>query len=77
MQIIRVKTEREALEEVQRRRNTPEGAGLIYKIVKSRLGNGFDIVAMDPDLYVGMLTGDIPPIPQLRGSLLMGGLASR
>ena len=76
MQIIRVKTEREALEEVQRRRNTPEGAGLIYKIVKARLGNGFDIVAMDPDLYVGMLTGDIPPIPQLRGSSLMGRLAS-
>ena len=29
MQIIRVKTKKEARREVQRRRNTPEGAGLI------------------------------------------------
>ena len=72
MLIIRGKTEREALEEVQRRRNTPEGAGLIYKIVESRFGTGFDIVAMDPDLYMGMLTGELPTIPQLRGSSLMG-----
>ena len=34
MQIIRVKTKKEALREVQRRRSTPEGAGLIYKIVE-------------------------------------------
>ena len=72
MLIIREKTEREALEEVQRRRNTPEGAGLIYKIVESRFGTGFDIVAMDPDMYVGMLTGELPTIPQLRGNSLMG-----
>lgn len=72
MLIIRGKTEREALEEVQRRRNTPEGAGLIYKIVESRFGTGFDIVAMDPDMYVGMLTGELPTIPQLRGNSLMG-----
>lgn len=72
MLIIRGKTEREALEEVQRRRNTPEGAGLIYKIVESRLGTGFDVVAMDPELYVDMLTGELPTIPQLRGSSLMG-----
>lgn len=76
MLIIRVKTEEEALEEVQRRRNTPEGAGLIYKIVESRFGTGFDIVAMDPDMYLGMLTGELPTIPQLRGNSLMGGLAS-
>lgn len=74
MLIIRGKTEREALEEVQRRRSTPEGAGLIYKIVKSRFGTGFDIVAMDPELYVDMLTGELPTIPQLRGSSLMGRL---
>ncbi|MYA23277.1 MAG: hypothetical protein F4X75_17490 [Gemmatimonadetes bacterium] len=76
MQIIRGKTEREALEEVQRRRNTPEGAGLIYKIIKSRFGNGFDIVAMDPELYLDMLTGELPTIPQLRGHSLMGEVDS-
>lgn len=75
MQIIRGKTEMEALEEVQRRRNTPEGAGLIYKIVKSRLGTGFDIVVMDPELYLDMLTGELPTIPQLRGISPMGGVA--
>ena len=55
MQIIRVKTKKEALREVQRRKSTPEGAGLIYKIVKSRYGTGFKIMAMDPELYVDML----------------------
>ena len=74
MLIIRGKTEREALEEVQRRRNTPEGAGLIYKIVKSRYDAGFDIVIMDPDLYVDMLT----ILPQLSkgGRLLMDEVSS-
>ena len=72
MQIIRVKTKREALREVQQRRSTPEGAGLIYKIVKSRFGNGFKVVAMDPELYVDMLTGELPTIPQLRGRSPMG-----
>ena len=72
MQIIRVKTKKEARREVQRRRNTPEGAGLIYKIVESRFGNGFKIVAMDPELYVDMLTGELPTIPQLRGRSPMG-----
>lgn len=76
MLIIREKTEKEALEEVQRRRSTPEGTGLIYKIVKSRFGTGFDIVAMDPDLYVDMLTGELPTIPQLRGHSLMGEVGS-
>ena len=75
MQIIRVKTEREALEEVRRRRSEPEGAGLIYKIVKSRYGTGFKIMVMDPELYVDMLTGELPTIPQLRGSSLMGRVA--
>ena len=72
MQIIRVKTKREALREVQRRRSTPEGAGLIYKIVESRFSKGFKIVAMDPELYVDMLTGELPTIPQLRGRSPMG-----
>ena len=75
MLIIRGKTEREALEEVRRRRNTPEGAGLIYKIVESRFGTGFDIVAMDPELYVDMLTGELPTIPELRGHSLMDRMA--
>ena len=68
MQIIRVKTKKEARREVQRRRNTPEGAGLIYKIVESRFGNGFKIVAMDPELYVDLLTVH----PRYRGRPLMG-----
>ncbi len=75
MQIIRGKTEREALEEIQRRRSTPEGIGLIYKIVKSRFGTGFDIVAMDPELYLDMLTGELPTIPELRGHSLMDRMA--
>ena len=76
MQIIRGKTEMEALEEVQRLRSTPEGAGLIYKIVKSRFGTGFDIVALDPELYVDMLTGELATIPQLRGHSLIGEVGS-
>ena len=56
MQIIRVKTKKEALREVRRRRNTPEGARLIHKIIKSRYGTGFKIMSMDPELYVDMLT---------------------
>lgn len=76
MQIIRVKTKKEALQEVQRRRNTPEGAGLIYKIVGSRFGTGFRIVAMDPELYVDMLTGELPTIPQLRGHSRLSRMGS-
>ena len=76
MLIIRGKTEREALLEVQRRKSTPEGAGLIYKIVKSRFGTEFDIVAMEPELYLDMLTGELPTIPELRGNSLMGEVGS-
>ena len=72
MRIIRGKTKKEALEEVQRRRSTPKGEGLIYKIVKSRFGTGFDIVIMDPDLYVDMLM----ILPRLRGRSLMGEVDS-
>ena len=76
MQIIRVKTKKEALREVQKRKSTPEGAGLIYKIVESRFGSGFRIVAMDPELYVDMLTGELPTIPQLRGHSRMSRMGS-
>ena len=72
MQIIRVKTKKEALREVQRRRSTPEGAGLIYKIVKSRYGTGFKIMAMDPELYVDMLM----ILPQFRNRSRMERVSS-
>ena len=68
MQIIRVKTKKEALREVRRRRSTPEGARLIHKIIKSRYGTGFKIMSMDPELYVDMLTIH----PRYRGRPLMG-----
>ena len=74
MQIIRVKTEREALKEVRRRRSTPEGAGLIYKIVKSRYSTGFKIMVMDPELYVDMLT--VHPQFSKGGRLLMDEVGS-
>ncbi len=72
MQIIRVKTKKEALREVQRRKSTPEGAGLIYKIVKSRYGTGFKIMAMDPELYVDMLM----ILPQFKNRLRMERVSS-
>ena len=72
MQIIRVKTKKEALREVQRRKSTPEGAGLIYKIVKSRYGTGFKIMAMDPELYVDMLM----ILPQFRNRSRMERVSS-
>lgn len=56
----------EAYHEAQRRKASPEGAGLIHKIVKSRYIEGYDIVVIEPWLFADMLMGDMPVIPQLR-----------
>lgn len=60
------KTFPEAYQEAQRRKASPEGAGLIHKIVKSRYIEGYDIVVIEPWLFADMLTGDMPVIPQLK-----------
>ena len=60
------KTFPEAYQEAQRRKATPEGDGLIHKVVKARYIEGYDIVVIEPWLFVDMLIGNIPAIPQLK-----------
>lgn len=70
MYIIRTdaKTFPEAYQEAQRRKASPEGAGLVHKVVNSRYGDGFDIVAIEPWLLADMMTGQMPMLPQLKKS---------
>ena len=60
------KTFPEAYQEAQRRKATPEGAGLIHKVVKARYIEGYDIVVIEPWLLADMMIGKISPIPQLK-----------
>lgn len=62
------KTFPEAYAEAQRRKASPEGAGLFHKIVNARYREGYDIVVIEPWLFADMLTGEIPMIPQLKKS---------
>ena len=62
------KTFPEAYEEAQWRKASPEGAGLIHKVVNARYGDGFTIVAIEPWLLTDMLTGQTPAIPFLKKS---------
>lgn len=68
MYIIRTdaKTFPEAYQEAQRRKASPEGAGLVHKVVNSRYGDGYDIVAIDPLLLTDMLMGRMPALPHLK-----------
>ena len=60
------KTFPEAYQEAQRRKATPEGAGLIHKVVKARYIEGYDIVVIEPWMLTDMLIGKMPTIPQLK-----------
>ena len=60
------KTFPEAYQEAQRLKATPEGAGLVHKVVKARYIEGYDIVVIEPWLLADMMIGKIPPIPQLK-----------
>ena len=60
------KTFPEAYQEAQRRKASPEGAGLIHKVVKARYIEGYDIVAIEPWMLADMMTGKMPAIPQLK-----------
>ena len=62
------KTFPEAYKEAQRLKATPEGAGLIHKVVKARYVEGYDIVVIEPRLFAKMVVGKIPAIPQLKKS---------
>ena len=62
------KTFPEAYHEAQRHKASPEGAGLVHKIVNARYRDGYDIVVIEPWLFADMLTGEIPMIPQLKKS---------
>ena len=64
------KTFAEAYQEAQRRKASPEGAGLVHKVVNSRYREGFDIVAIEPWMLADMMTGTMPAIPQLKKSSL-------
>lgn len=63
------KTFPEAYQEAQRRKATPEGAGLIHKVVKARYVEGYDIVVIEPWLFAEMVSGQMPAIPQLKKSM--------
>lgn len=60
------KTFPEAYQEAQRRKATPEGAGLVHKVVNARYIEGYDIVVIEPWMLVDMMTGKMPVIPQLK-----------
>ena len=60
------KTFTEAYQEAQRLKATPEGAGLVHKVVKARYIEGYDIVVIEPWLLADMIIGKIPAIPQLK-----------
>ncbi len=60
------KTFPEAYQEAQQRKASPEGVGMIHKVVKARYGDGYDIVVIEPSLFADMVTGKMPAIPQLR-----------
>ena len=62
------KTFPEAYQEAQRRKASPEGAGLVHKVVKARYIEGYDIVVIEPWLLADMITGKMPAIPQLKKS---------
>lgn len=62
------KTFPEAYQEAQRRKASPEGAGLIHKVVNARYRDGYDIVAIEPWWMADMMTGRLPAIPQLKKS---------
>ena len=62
------KTFPEAYREAQRRKMSPEGAGLVHKVVNARYGEGYDIVAIEPWLLTDMVTGQTPVIPHLKKS---------
>ena len=68
MELMHANTYEDAQREIQRRRASAGGAELIYKIVKSPY-EGFDIVALDPELYTSMLEDELvdglPPFPLL------------
>ena len=68
MYIIRTdaKTFPEAYQEAQRRKASPEGAGLVHKVVNSRYGDGFDIVAIEPRMLTDMLMGRMAVLPHLK-----------
>ena len=58
MELMHANTYEDAQREIQRRRASAGGAELIYKIVKSPYA-GFDIVAIEPELYTDMLEGEL------------------
>ena len=60
------KTFPEAYQEAQRRKASPEGAGLVHKVVKARYIEGYDIVVIEPWMLSDMLAGKTPVIPQLK-----------
>ena len=62
------KTFPEAYQEAQRLKATPEGAGLIHKVVKARYVEGYDIVVIEPQIFAKMVVGRIPAIPHLKKS---------
>lgn len=64
-QQIHMETWEEAMHEVRRRKQDPDGAMFIYKIVESAY-EGFDVLVIDPDTYVEYLIDQAMIHPQMR-----------
>ena len=73
MELIHADTYEDAQRELQRRKASSGGATLMYKIVRSRY-KGFDVVAIEPELYTDMLEGEL--VDGLPSSPLLGNLRS-
>lgn len=75
MEVIHAKTYEEAWREVCRRRKSASGPAPLYRIVKSPYA-GFDIVAVDPELYADALAGELidglPTLPRFGKGILRG-----
>lgn len=75
MEVIHAKTYEEAWREVCRRKESVSGPTPLYRIVKSPYA-GFDIVAVDRELYADALTDELidglPVLPRLGKGILRG-----
>ena len=75
MEVIHAKTYEEAWREVCRRKESASGPAPLYRIVKSPYA-GFDVVAIDRELYADALTDELidglPTLPRLGKGILRG-----
>ncbi len=75
MEVIHANTYEEAWREVCRRKESASGPTPLYRIVKSPYA-GFDVVAIDRELYADALADELidglPTLPRLGMGILRG-----